>query len=306
MTDTQSTNEILPGTPAWYDARLSGIGGSDAAAAVGLHPYRTPLHVYAEKRGEIEPEPENDAMRLGKALEPVVVAEFVRRSGLQVRQRPVALQRHPEWSWMLGTPDAILGDDELLEAKTGSRWAIADRFGDEDSDEVPEEYLIQCQHYLELCGSPICHLALLIDGRTLRTYRIERNERLIGHLIAAEEELWQRIADGRPPEPDWTHPRTGDLLRDLYDQAGETRVELDEEAAEWLEEKERLGRQIREIKQRQEEVSNKLLAAVGDAGGGILPGGDKELRKIAVAEKEIRYTRKPYVYLRKCNASDER
>src|SRR4029453_2197485 len=39
---------VLPDRAAWLAARREGIGGSDAAAALGLSPYRTPLELYAE------------------------------------------------------------------------------------------------------------------------------------------------------------------------------------------------------------------------------------------------------------------
>ena len=36
---------------AWLDVRKGGIGSSDAAAAVGLNPYKSPLELWLEKTG---------------------------------------------------------------------------------------------------------------------------------------------------------------------------------------------------------------------------------------------------------------
>ena len=35
----------------WLEVRRGGIGSSDAAAAVGLHPYKSPLQLWMEKTG---------------------------------------------------------------------------------------------------------------------------------------------------------------------------------------------------------------------------------------------------------------
>lgn len=38
----------------WHAARLTGIGGSDVAAILGMDRYRGPLHVWRAKRGELD------------------------------------------------------------------------------------------------------------------------------------------------------------------------------------------------------------------------------------------------------------
>jgi putative phage-type endonuclease len=56
----------------WLKHRNKGIGGSDVSAICGLNPWRSPLSVYLEKTGQIEAAEENEAMRWGTLLEPVV------------------------------------------------------------------------------------------------------------------------------------------------------------------------------------------------------------------------------------------
>jgi hypothetical protein len=60
----------------WFEERRKGIGGSDAAAVAGLSRYRTPIQVYMEKLGLIDPPEENEAMYWGKKLEDLVAEEF--------------------------------------------------------------------------------------------------------------------------------------------------------------------------------------------------------------------------------------
>ena len=69
----------------WLQVRRSGIGGSDAAAALGLSPWKSPLELWEEKAmGKTQPRQENDAMIFGRLLEPIVREEFVRRTGYKV------------------------------------------------------------------------------------------------------------------------------------------------------------------------------------------------------------------------------
>ena len=42
----------------WLEDRRKSIGGSDAAAVIGLNRYRTPMEVYADKLGALPPKEE--------------------------------------------------------------------------------------------------------------------------------------------------------------------------------------------------------------------------------------------------------
>src|SRR6059058_4244881 len=70
----------------WLEVRRGGIGSSDAAAAVGLNPYKSMLELWLEKTGGGSPQPlenEDDASPTywGTLLEPIVAAHYTRRSG---------------------------------------------------------------------------------------------------------------------------------------------------------------------------------------------------------------------------------
>src|SRR5690606_18657199 len=79
--------------------RRSGIGSSDAATVAGLNRWKTPLDLYLEKRGLVEPEPASEAAEWGTILEPTILREFARRNGLCVVGRA-----HD------GPPDKVSGD----------------------------------------------------------------------------------------------------------------------------------------------------------------------------------------------------
>ena len=84
----------------WLQVRQGGIGSSDAAAAVGLHPYKSPLQLWMEKTGrdshlpKVDPNDDHSPMYWGTLLEPIVAAHYTRRTGYRVRRLHAVLQ-HP-------------------------------------------------------------------------------------------------------------------------------------------------------------------------------------------------------------------
>jgi len=108
----------------WLEYRKQGIGGSDVAAIAGLNPWRSPMAVWLEKTGQIEPQKENEAMYWGAALEDIVAQEFSKRTGLKVHRKNFMLQ-HPEYPFMLANIDReILDPDKgrgILECKNYKR-----------------------------------------------------------------------------------------------------------------------------------------------------------------------------------------
>ena len=60
----------------WLNERRSGIGGSDAAAVMGLNPWKSPLDVYLDKTGQLMESPDNPALYWGRVLEEVVAREY--------------------------------------------------------------------------------------------------------------------------------------------------------------------------------------------------------------------------------------
>ena len=57
----------------WHEERRTYIGASEVATVLGLSPYQTPVELWAVKTGRAEPTPDNDAMRAGRLLEPMVI-----------------------------------------------------------------------------------------------------------------------------------------------------------------------------------------------------------------------------------------
>lgn len=187
----------------WLDVRHRGIGSSDAAAAVGLNPYKSMLELWLEKTGQATAQNEEDEdsspTYWGTLLEPIVAAHYTRKTGRRVR-RINAVLAHPEHSWMLANIDReVVGaaDVQILECKTaGLNGAQLWRDG------VPEYVQLQVLHQLAVTGKAAADVAVLICGQELRIHRIERDEQMIAQLIQLEQEFWRRVTDRLAPPGD--------------------------------------------------------------------------------------------------------
>ena len=208
----------------WLAVRRTGIGGSDAAAAVGLNPYMSALELWLEKTGRADglprPSPDDTTSPTywGTLLEPIVAASYTKQTGNRVR-RVNAVLRHSTIPWMLANLDReIVGvpDVQILECKTAGEFgARLWRNG------VPEYVQIQVQHQLSVTGKQAAHVAVLLCGQTLEVHRIERDDALIARLVELESRFWQFVESDTPPLADGSESADR-ALRHLYPGHGGT------------------------------------------------------------------------------------
>ena len=212
------TNDLT--REAWLNVRKNGIGSSDAAAAVGLNPYKSQLELWMEKTGRDadlpKPDPDDDSspMYWGTLLEAFVATHYTKKTGNKIRRVNAVLQ-HPEYSWMLANLDReVMGSAEVqvLECKTaGMNGARLWKEG------VPEYVQLQVMHQLAVTGKAAADVAVLVCGNEFRTYRIERDEAMISRLIELEAQFWQYVETDTAPPADGSDS-ADTALRALYPQ----------------------------------------------------------------------------------------
>lgn len=204
----------------WLEVRRRGIGSSDAAAAVGLSPYKSQLQLWMEKTGRdalfptLDPNDETTPLYWGTLLEPIVAAHYTKRTGNRVRRVNAVLQ-HPDHPWMLANLDReILGCPEvqILECKTaGIHGALLWKDG------VPEYVQLQVQHQLAVTGKQAADVAVLIGGQELQIHRIRRDDALIANLMTLEQRFWELVLREEAPVADGSDS-ADQALRCLYPQ----------------------------------------------------------------------------------------
>jgi putative phage-type endonuclease len=245
----------------WLELRKKGIGGSDAAAIVGLDRYRSPFDVYAEKIGLKPEQPDNEAMRQGRDLEQYVAERFMEATGKKVRRRNAVLQ-HPEHHWMLANIDRwVVGENAGLECKTTSVLNRA-KFS---QGEFPPNYYVQCMHYMAVTGAERWYLAVLVLNKAFHVFTIERDEAEVQALIEAEKDFWENhVLKQIPPTPDGSES-TSELLKQMFPEARE-REEValyghEEKIQQYLE----LDARVKELTQERDAIKQELQLALADA-----------------------------------------
>lgn len=249
------------------DLRRVGIGGTDAAAILGLSPWATPLDVWLRKRGLAKDQPQSEAMYWGAALEPVVADRFAKDTG-KTLWTPEQVYHHPQHDFLIGMPDRlVVGENVGLEIKTANAFS-ASKWGDPGTDAVPVQYLVQCAHYMAVLGFPTWYLAVLIGGSDYRVYVIRRDLQVENDIIARLCEWWQRHMIGGE-QPEIPGGKSADeWLRDRF-----PRHELPElvesvpDAERWASELRRAQKDAEAAEARVSAAKNNLKALIGEAAG---------------------------------------
>ncbi|MBZ9566118.1 YqaJ viral recombinase family protein [Modicisalibacter tunisiensis] len=275
---------------AWLSIRQSGIGSSDAAAAVGLHPYKSPLELWLEKTGRqpetTDPAPEaqlTSPLHWGQVLEPLVAEHYARHTGHRV-QRVNAILQHVEHPWMLANLDReIVGNDavQILECKTaGLHGARLWRSG------VPEYVQLQVMHQLAVTGQQAADVAVLLGGHELQIHRIERDEAMIAQLIALERQFWDCVERDTPPPADGSES-ADQALRSLFPQDdGETvDFSLDVGLSQAFVDLQRVRQTLEDAKKEELRLKHRLQQAMGTATLATFPSGSLSWKQTAPATR---------------------
>lgn len=237
------------------------IGGSDAAAILGLSPWKTTLDVYLDK--VVGKNEEVDASKAkifarGKRMEPYIIDLFAEETGLVIARRGCRYQ-HPEYPFLCAEIDAEAESGENIEIKTVHPFASKD-WGIMDTDEIPVYYAAQAMHGLMVTGKQVCIFGAMIGMDDFRTYRVDRDEDVIASLRQKEIDFWNMVQSRTPPEPQ----TTSDAER-LFKKDNGSTVEADEIAIEAILTLKELKAQKKELEAAIDGEEAKLKIAMKDA-----------------------------------------
>lgn len=183
----------------WLRYRKNGIGGSDAGAVCGLHPYSSPMKVYYDKTSDETGDPDNESMRQGRDLEEYVARRFCEETGFKVRKAN-GIYYDEERPFMLADADRlIVGQRAGLECKTVSPYS-AERWSD---GKIPLHYQVQCYHYMSVFRMDTWYIAALVLGKDFIIRKITWDDSVIQDLRQIEGDFWKNHVEKRIlPQPD--------------------------------------------------------------------------------------------------------
>lgn len=177
------------------------LGGSDSAIVCGYSPFKTPLALWMEKTGRIEPDDLSglDHIKFGNYFEDGVAQWFAAESGKALVTGSQPTLFHKDYPWMAANIDRfILGENAILECKTA--------FNDDDwgngENKIPMHYLLQVAHYCAVGNFDRAYIAVVFaTKRQMRYYVYDRDLNLENKLIARLKQFWEEyvLKDEAPP-----------------------------------------------------------------------------------------------------------
>lgn len=241
------------------------LGGSDAAAVLGLSRWKTPLQIWGEKTGNIVPEDISDrlSVKLGNRLEQVVVELFEEETGKKCRRVNEALT-HPVHPFLAAKLDRrVVGEDAILEVKTASGWKIKEWEG----DDIPQEYVIQVLHYLAVTGAKKAYIACLIGGNQKFVWKeILRDEKVLKQLVAKEVEFWNDFVVTKIMPTAAITKDDADTLFSLFPDGAEgVELSLGSDVNAIIEAIQRAEVTVKQAEDLVDEGKNRLRAVLGEA-----------------------------------------
>lgn len=259
-------------SPEWYQERLTYVGASEAAEAVGLSPWGDPIGLWEKKLGMVPERDETDRMKLGRLIEPVIgqlASEALDGRQLRKVSGPI---RHPEHPFIGANPDfrvrGTLPDygRTLVQAKMrldSSTWGEPD---DGVGLGVPLHYRVQAWAELLATGLETCVIAKLdpYNGLTLFpvTRLVAENEQAIEDLRLDLVDFWGYVERREMPPP--TADSAKSLLRRFPEAAPVGRVASAEQ--EVTLEALLVTRDEKKVIERQEdELKNRVKLMIGGA-----------------------------------------
>jgi predicted phage-related endonuclease len=254
----------------WLRWRPADVTASVVGAVFGVHPYKTALRLYAEKRGTEFVESSSDFLEGREDLEPAVVRRVKRQRPHWTLTEARTYYRDPDLR-LGATPDYLIHDDPrglgVLEVKTAEP-AIYYRDWI-DGDEPPLWIILQAVTQAMLADAAFAAIAIMrIDARNLETkiHEIARNPEAEEKIKTAVAGFWKMVAEGKEPEPDFG--RDFDVIKAMRprETAGKIAdLSGNNELLGMLERRAAISQRIKEDEAAVDAINAELMFLLGDA-----------------------------------------
>jgi predicted phage-related endonuclease len=184
---------MSPALSNGWRARSRFIGGSDARIIMGQDETAL-IHLWREKRGEIEPEDlsGNLIVQLGVVTEHLNRQWFERNTGRAIKDVQKRIH-HPVIKWMGATLDGMVdATGAVFEAKFMLPWSFSE-------ESAAQKYQPQLQHNMWVTNSTTSVLSIITGGGRWVEITVPADSLYQHLLFTAEKKFWRSVESGEPP-----------------------------------------------------------------------------------------------------------
>lgn len=189
-----------PAVRQWMEERRLGVGASEIAVLFGLSPWSTVRELWREKVHGCDYTPGSELFHFGHEMEPLVAAEFARRTGETVDHPPqmIMIGDKPHYRASLdrvvienGKPVAALELKNLNDARFGEYRAGGPSVG----------YLLQLQYQMLIADLDYGYLACLFGGQKFGAWQVAASPSVQREILRRVDEFWDYVErKEEPPE----------------------------------------------------------------------------------------------------------
>lgn len=178
-------------TKEWHQFRRNHVGASDAAAILGLSPWKKSVQLWEEKTLGWE-QSSNSAMKRGQQLEPLALKEFELLAGNLFCPMVGECEIY---SFLSASFDGMTFDmDQAVEIKCGHS-----SFNSAKNGLIPPYYMAQLQHQMHVANLSWIYY-YCFNGNDGILMEVKRDEDFIWKMLDKELKFWNCVQSFVPPE----------------------------------------------------------------------------------------------------------
>jgi predicted phage-related endonuclease len=180
--------------------RRAFIGGSDARIIMGDDEGAL-LHLWREKRGEVEPEDlsGNLIVQLGIVTEHLNRHWYERNTGHAIKGSQQRV-KHPVIKWMAATLDGMVEPGgAVFEAKFMLPWSFSE-------EGAAEKHMAQLQHNMWVTNATTAVLSVITGGGKWVEINVSADSLYQHLLLTAEKKFWRCVESGETPRLFFAEP----------------------------------------------------------------------------------------------------
>lgn len=297
-----------------FPNRNTYLGASDAADAMGISPYKSPIKLFLEKTGQIKPDEPSEAMCQGLKYEDYILGIFEEKTGLTVTDKQGEFT-HSEYEFIKCHVDGLV-PDAVVESKRVEFgqlvWSKGDdglpEWGESGTDRLPFIYIIQPYIQMMCTGKhkayiPVAFVEKAKLSKTkdlnkalkdFRIYELNYDEKLADAILEKVVAFWYNVKEEIVPEFNFERSDALEQLELVYNRVDDNEVNLGQKGVElydqWREEKRQermLREQLKQLEEKANSTEAKLYGLAGNASKAVINGRGILERTLSIKEAHI-------------------